>query len=463
MLATRMPGTFFGRARELALLEQAYGASGSAFIPVYGRRRIGKTELLRHFVAKRGGIFHVGKTAPAGLQRQEFLEESARVLEEPLLAELSTDSWEKALSAAVSRWKRPEKLILIFDEFQWSAGASPELPSVLQSLWDRSWKRAGNVLLILCGSFLGFMEREVLGAKSPLYGRRTAQIHLMPFDFPESRRFHPQASLEQQALMYFLTGGVAQYLVALDGQASFRQNLERSLFDDFAPLSREPEFLLREELRDISTFHAVLMAIAGGAGSAREIATAAGVAERSLHYYLDQLIQLGYVARRYPLTGQKPRRTQVRYGLDDALLRFWFRFVFPHRSFITQRGASAAYSTLVGPELEAWAGHSFERLCRSRLPAILGAEGVSAGVEVGEYWDPSTQIDLVGVRDDDVTELGECKWGPIGAAQLSRELSAKVHGFPNPLRHTLRKHAFVRRWKGKVPEGVRLHTLEELA
>jgi AAA+ ATPase superfamily predicted ATPase len=255
--------TFVGRSAELAVLEQAYSGPRSAFVPVYGRRRIGKTELLRHFADQHRTIFHVGKTAPPGLQLQEFLDEAARVLEEPLLAELPATSWEKALSAAVSRWKGPGKLVLVFDEFQWSAGASPELPSVLQALWDKSWRRNNDVLLILCGSFIGFMEREVLGAKSPLYGRRTAQIHLQPFSFVESRRFHPRASIEQQALTYFLTGGVAQYLAAFDGQQSFRHNVERTLFDDFAPLSREPEFLLREELRDVSTFYAVLMAIRG--------------------------------------------------------------------------------------------------------------------------------------------------------------------------------------------------------
>jgi AAA+ ATPase superfamily predicted ATPase len=453
---------FFGRAAELQVLERAYAAAGSAFVPVYGRRRIGKTELLRHFAERHRAIFHVGKTAPAGLQIREFLDEAARVLDEPLLAELASPSWDKALSAVVSRWKGPGKLVLVFDEFQWSAGASPELPSVLQAAWDKSWKRRQDVLLVLCGSFIGFMEREVLGAKSPLFGRRTAQIHLQPFSFPEARLFHPRASIEQQALTYFLTGGVAQYLTTFDAQRSFRQNVEQTLFDEFAPLGREPEFLLREELRDVASFSAVLMAIAGGAGSAREIAAQAGVPERSLHYYLEQLVELGHVARRYPLTGAPPRRTQVRFVLDDALLRFWFRFVFPHKSFVTQRGAAQAYATFVAPQLDAWAGQGFERLCRASLAALLAREGVSAGVEVGQYWDPSVQIDVVGLRDDGITELGECKWGKIGGRELQRQLTAKLAHYPNAANHTLRAHAFVKSWRGKPPAGLTLHTLEAL-
>lgn len=462
-MTTQPTPAFHGRAHELAVLEKQRSAPGGAFVPVYGRRRIGKTELLRHFCGRHRGIFHVGKVAPAGLQLREFLVEAARALDEPLLAETTIDSWKRALELVVGRWKGPGKLVLVLDEFQWTAEASPELPSVLQELWDAGWKRSGRVMLVLCGSYLGFMEREVLGEKSPLFGRRTAQIHLKPFTFPEARLFHPQASLEQQALTWFVTGGVAQYLASFEGRASFRQNVERTLLDEFAPLFREPEFLLREELRDVAPFHAVLMAIATGAHTPKTIALGSGVPERNLHYTLETLCSLGYVSRRWPVTGERPRRTDVRFVLDDALLRFWFRFVFPHRSQLAQLEPHEAWVQLVEPQLEPWAGGCFERLCREALPRLLRAEGVKADVEVGAFWSRDVEIDLVGVRSDQVTELGECKWGPVTAAELGRQLDQKVLHYPNPKNHTLRRHAFVRTWKGKVPDGVELHRLADLA
>lgn len=453
---------FIGRSQELAVLERQRVAAGGAFVPVYGRRRIGKTELLRHFSSRYRGLFHVGKVAPAGLQLKEFLLEAARVFDEPLLAETNVESWKRALELVVGRWKGPGKLVLILDEFQWTAEASPELPSVLQELWDASWKRSGKVMLIVCGSYIGFMEREVLGEQSPLFGRRTAQIHLKPFSFAEARQFHPHASLEQQALTWFVCGGVAQYQASFDGRASFRQNVERTLLDEFAPLFREPEFLLREELRDVAPYHAVLMAIATGAHTPKDIAKGSGVAERNLHYTLEQLVSLGYVSRRYPVTGEKPKRTDVRFVLEDALLRFWFRFVFPHRSQLAQLDAHRAWERLVEPQLEAWAGGCFERLCREALPRLLEGEGVKASVEVGSFWSPRTEIDVIGVRADGVTEVGECKWGAISAAELSRQLEQKVLQYPNPKNHTLRRHAFVRTWRGKVPDGVELHRLADL-
>lgn len=457
-----MSHSFFGRARELSVLEHQRSSAGGSFVPVYGRRRIGKTELLRHFSARHRGVFHMGKVAPAALQLKEFMLEAARALDEPVLAAAALTSWKEALELVVGRWKGPGKLVLILDEFQWTAEASPELPSVLQDLWDRSWKRSGKVMLIICGSFIGFMEREVLGEKSPLYGRRTAQIQLKPFSFVESRQFHPGLSIEQQALTWFVCGGVAQYLEAFDGRSSFRQNVERTLLDEFAPLFREPEFLLREELRDVAPFHAVLMAIATGSHTHKTIALGSGVPERNLHYTLEQLISLGYVSRRYPVTGTKPRRTDVRFVLDDALLRFWFRFVFPNRSQLAQLDAHRGWERVIEPQLEAWAGGCFERLCREALPRLLEEDGVKAGVEVGAFWSREVEIDLVGVRADGVTELGECKWGPVTPAQLTAQLEQKVQHYPNPKNHTLRRHAFVRSWRGRAPSGVELHRLSDL-
>jgi AAA+ ATPase superfamily predicted ATPase len=274
---------FVGRQRELALLEEAHAARRSALIPIYGRRRVGKSELILKFLRGKPGLYFLGKAAPAALQIREFLREAARSLQEPLLASLSVESWSDALAAVIGRWRGPGKLPLVLDEFQWIAGASPELPSVLQELWDRSWSRTGRVMLILCGSYVGFMEREVLGKKSPLFGRRTAQIQLSPFSYREAALFHPGWSLVERAKAYFICGGIPLYLQQFHKGQSVEKNIEAQLLDEFAPLYREPEFLLREELRDVENYHAVLMAIAAECSTNQAIAKKTGLPERSLH------------------------------------------------------------------------------------------------------------------------------------------------------------------------------------
>ena len=183
---------FIGRQKELTVLEEAYKSKQSAFIPVYGRRRVGKSELILRFLNQKPSLYYLGKTAPASLQIREFLQEAARALDEPLLAAMSAGSWSDVFAAITEKCKSKAKFVVSLDEFQWVAGTSPELPSILQEYWDRYWKKSGNMMLILCGSYIGFMEREVLGQKSPLYGRRTAQIHLQPFSYQESADFHPR-------------------------------------------------------------------------------------------------------------------------------------------------------------------------------------------------------------------------------------------------------------------------------
>ena len=217
---------FIGRKKELAVLEQAYHSQESALIPIYGRRRVGKSELILRFLKDKLGLYYLGKKAPAQLQIREFLREAARVLEEPLLSSLSAENWLDVFTAIAERFPKDKKFILVFDEFQWAAEAAPELLSTLQEFWDRRWKRSANIMIILCGSYIGFMERAVLGRKSSLFGRRTAQILLRPFPYTEAAGFHPRWSLSSKAMVYFICGGIPLYFNFFNPVHSVEKNKE---------------------------------------------------------------------------------------------------------------------------------------------------------------------------------------------------------------------------------------------
>lgn len=196
------------------------------------------------------------------------------------------------------------------------------LPSVVQELWDRAWQHSGKLMLILAGSYVGFMEREVLGGQKPLGGRRAARILLEPFKFWEAAEFHPNLSKEDQARIYFITGGIPQYLLAFKQNKSIEENICGTLLDEFSPLSHEPEFLLREELKGLDRFQAVLDILAAGRKPLSEIAKAVAVDPRSIIYQLQTLAALGYVERVLPLTAREAPARHVRYGLGDAFLRY---------------------------------------------------------------------------------------------------------------------------------------------
>ena len=457
---------FIGRERQLRVLEEAWEGSRSSFIPIYGRRRVGKSELILRFLDDKPALYFVGKRAPGGLQLREFLEMAAVVVDEPLLATYPAAHWGDAIDAVLARRPEGSKVILALDEFQWICEGSPELPSLLQERWDRQWQHSNDVLLILCGSYIGFMEREVLGRQSPLFGRRTAQILLRPFDYREAAGFHPRYSPVDRARTYFLCGGIPYYLRAVSDRRSFETNVAVQVLEEHAVLNREPDFLLREELREVESYHAVLLAVAAGHTTAADIGRVSGINSGSLPYYLKQLIELGYVARRYPLTGEGRSVRQVRYDLSDPLLRFWFRFVFPEQSQLRRLGPERGFLQLVKPRLDAYFGSCFERLCREALPRLYEREGVMATFDVGEYWSPATQIDVVGLRNDGWTDLGECKWGTVRSAPaVERELEEKARLYPNRRNATLERRVFARgKRPGRAAEAseTRWYALEDL-
>lgn len=460
------PPPFIGRHKELAALRAAYESPGSAFWPVYGRRRVGKSALIRHFAEPHPSIFLVGKRgAPAEQLMRELLRAAAVTLEEPLLADAPVDNWKQVIQTIVGRWKGGRKLILVLDEFQWIAEKSPELASVLQELWDVSWQHNGRIFLILCGSYIGFMMREVLGSQSPLFGRRTGQIFLKPFSYREAALFIPSASLLQKATTYLICGGIPLYLRYFPASRPVLSSIEQALLTDVASLYTEPDFLLREELREIDKYYMILTALSTESQRVKEISRHSGIEERSLHYYLDQLIGLGYIEKRYPLTGEAPQTHSVRYRLVDPLLRFWFHFVYPNTSLLAQIGPARVAAEIIRPRLDSYFGICFDSLCREALPVLYERERLLTPFQIGSYWGTGCQIDVVGLREDGWTDLGECKFGADDSATAAAELARKAGLYPNKRGATICKRLFMRSYQephSPLPEGIKLHTLEDL-
>ena len=457
---------FIGRKKELELLENAYSSNRSEFIPIYGRRRVGKSELILQFIKNKTGIYYLGKQAQEKLQISEFLRESSEVLQEPLLSKISPEGWKSALEAVDEKRSKDEKLIVVFDEFQWIVEESPSLPSILQEFWDRRWKKNGNMMFIICGSYIGFMESEILGKKKPLSGRRTYQIFLRPFGYREATKFHPGYSLTDQAETYFMCGGMPLYLEYFSSSQSVVQNIYLNFLNEFAPLYREVDFLLREEFREVETYYAILLVLSAGSATNKIIADKTGVDARKLHYYLKQLMELGYVARKYPLTSKNPSAREVKYILDDPLIRFWFHFIYPNMSYISRVSPARAFADRIRPGLSAYFGGCFERLCRESLSFLYRKEGVKAGFEAGEYWDRATQIDVIGLRDDNWTDIGECKWGVIRSKKnVIEELEKKIDHYPNYRNATIGPRIFSRQIinsTSTMREDIKWHSLEDL-
>jgi len=462
-----MPGaatksTFFGRAAELSALERRYASSRSELIPVYGRRRVGKTELLTRLASGKPTVYFTASDKLRTPQIGGFMRAAAEWLGISSVAETAPANWEAAFRLITGAAPRDRKLLLVLDEFQWACQSSPDLPSVIQRLWDHDWQHNGRVMLILCGSFIGFMEREVLGSRSPLYGRRTASIRLEPLAFREAALFFPRWSLEEKARSYFICGGIPAYLRRFDPGLSVAQNVAREFFEIDAYFQSEPEFLLREELSEVKQAASILEAVALGRRSQGDIARAVGLSTSAVAPHLKNLVNLNYLEKAYPLSPKRPSRTAVVYRVSDPMLRFWFRFLDPHWSLLRRYPADKAFERIVAPQWDAYCGEAFERLCREALPLLYEQEGIGGRSQVGEYWDGRVQIDVVGLRGDDWVDLGECRWPARSSpTEAARELATRAARYPASGRTVLRR-LFLRTMPRTLPAEVRVHDLQGL-
>lgn len=405
---------FIDRQVELAFLNsilERTRPSPAQLVLLYGRRRVGKTVLLRHWAEGAGipHIYWVAEKEPAPLQRRKLF---ARVLGiEPQQA-TSFDSWE-ACWRAIAATLADRRTILILDEFTYAADSDPALLSSLQHAWDQFFK-ATQTVMVLCGSHVRAME-TLLARQSPLFGRFSAQWHLAPLTFAHLREFFPTWPAAERVAIYAMVGGVPAYLEWLDPQRSLNANILDIVLAPGSMFVAEPAFLLYDEVRDPRVHLAILQAIGAGYHTLGEIANAAFVSKTHLTAYLAQLQTLRLVERRLPATippAQRHRSRRGRYHLSDAYFRFYFRFIAPHQAEATYRPERVL--PVIQEGLRAFVGQTaFEELCRAWVVQQGEMNRWPLAPEtVGSHWDRTAQVDVVAINwREKAIWLGECKWG----------------------------------------------------
>lgn len=416
---------FVNRKDELALLDRLAASEHRELLVIYGRRRLGKTALLRQFGGNRPLVFFSCplSTAPEALRL--FTRELARAFDDPLLSRTRFPGWSEAVEYALERCGR-DGIPLILDELPYLQRSAPGIDALLQHAWDG---HDGAVKLMLTGSSFSIMDAGVADPRAPLYGRRTAQLELQPMSFDEVSSFYPDWSFEQCAVAYGLFGGVPAYAEQAARHESPAEAAHALALSPAGPLYAEPEFLVREELRDPGAYFAILHALAAGRTRPNEIAQDAGIAQTSVGKYLDVLRRLRLVRRETPVTESRPERSRRSlYRLADPFLRFWFRYVYPNRSVLEAGRSPEVLEGVVLPTLDTFMGSPYEEICRQHLIAaghrLLGWQPL----RVGRYWDARTEIDLIAVdAAGERAAFVECKWGlTVDVARVVRRLREKA-------------------------------------
>ena len=402
---------FIGRKRELAALDKLYESGKFEFAVIYGRRRVGKTALISRFIEDKKAIYFTGVESS---EKQNLEHLSANIFEYATgeRAESSFVSFQAALEY-VFRLAEKERIVLVIDEYPYAARAAKSLASTLQLLIDKH-KDNSKLMLILCGSSMSYMEDHVLAYKSPLYGRRTAQMKILPFDFADTCRCFTRFSDTDMALIYGIAGGTPQYLLQMDDRLSVEENIKNTFLNPSSSLFEEPENLLKQEVREPALYNAIITAVAGGASRMAEISTKAGEDTSLCSSYLKNLISLGLIRRETPF-GEKSSRKSI-YVIDDNMFRFWYRFV-PENSSVIARGASELAYKRIEPYLSDYMGSVFEEICRQYLwKLLLTGQSPVEFRDLGRWWgtDPisrsQAEIDIMGEQDKDTALFCECKW-----------------------------------------------------
>lgn len=381
------------------------------FAVIYGRRRVGKTALINHFIDNKEAIYFMGVESNEKQNLENF---SKSIIEysSGIEAETSFLSFQAALEY-VFKLAEKKRFILAIDEYPYVARSSKSLASTLQLLIDK-YKDTSKLMLILCGSSMSYMEDEVLAYKSPLYGRRTAQMKIFPFSFDEACRYLKNYSDEDKALAYGIVGGTPQYLLQMDDRLSIEDNIKNTYLNPISFLYEEPTNLLKQEVREPAIYTAIITAIAVGASRMSDISNKVGEDSNICANYLKSLINLGIVKKETPY-GEKTSRKSI-YSIEDNMFRFWYRFV-PNNNSVIMRGAADIVYRRIEPQLSEYMGAVFEEICKQYLwKLLLDGNSPVEFSELGRWWgnDPiekkQTEIDIMGEQDKQTALFGECKW-----------------------------------------------------
>lgn len=413
---------FINRERELDALEKFWQQNQAQLIVIYGKRRIGKTELVKQFIREKPHIYFLAQRINEKENLKLLGEAIGEFYSDEILKRTGFQEWKWFFEYAKNRLK--ERTVIVFDEFPYLADANKGISSIFQAGWDEQLKD-NPIFLILCGSSIGMMEDEVLSHKAPLFGRRTGQIYLKPFSFADACKFYPGLSFDRCLEFFSIAGGNPSYLKRLNPKTSLDRNIVEHILQPEAFLYDEVEFILREELREPRNYFAIIKAIALGKNKFGEIVNETGLAKGILHKYLFILEDLRLIQKEIPITEKNPPKSRKGlYKLQDQFVRFWFRYVLPNKRYVEEGNTGYVlgrilddFSSVVAENYEVLS----QELIRSHQNRLFPLE------KIGRWWDRNEEIDLVATNEGEKKILfGEAKWAnkPVGV-NICDELKRK--------------------------------------
>ncbi|HIQ49588.1 MAG TPA: ATP-binding protein, partial [Nanoarchaeota archaeon] len=413
---------FIDRKEELNFLERKYKSNEAELLILYGRRRIGKTELLLEFLKNKKGIYFLGRLEAREQTIRRFNNILAEFFKDFELIKNPLNTWDSLFDYIAEKAK--EKIIVVFDEFPLIIEKFPEIISILQDKWDNKLKHS-KIKLILCGSSIGMMEKYTLSYKSPLYGRRTGQWMVDKIQIKYLPEFFPSYSLEDLILVFSCLDTIPGYLVKFDPNKNVWENIKEKILTKGEFLYEEVEILLREEFRDLSNYLTILSAIASGANKFNEIHNLTLLDKSLLSKYLYVLEELKIIEREYPIivsAKKQIKRKGFLYILKDNFFDFWLRYVYTNKQEL-ERGEVDLVLEKIKKEINSYIGRKFEYFVKE----FLIETKIFPFTKIGKWWHKDKEIDIVALNEQSKEILfAECKWqNKVNAKKICKELAEK--------------------------------------
>ncbi len=454
------------RERELRFIIDKFCDKGPQFLVLWGRRRVGKTYLLKEFCAQYPAIYFLATKSSKKDQLSQLSEAIAEFFNYPLLMIKPFSDWQEVF--VYLKEKRSEKFALIIDEFPYLISTDPAITSIFQKGWDEYLADNNKIVLILNGSSMSMMENEVLGASSPLYGRRTGQWKLEPFNLMDMAGFFPEASLIRLVEVYSVIGGIPYYAQFFDPKSSIEENIKRKIIKKGEVLYEEVDFLLREEFKQPRSYFPILSAIASGSHKFGEIASKTGMDKSNLTKYLSILDQLHITYREVPVTEKYPHKSKKGlYFIRDPFINFWFRFVRLNLRHLEMEKIDFVWGEKIAPEFDHYVSRHCEKIIMDVLEKLTGTLPFDYE-RLGRYWDKNVEIDIMALDNAEKNVLlGEIKWqrAPVGINTLKqlKQKSEKIKVLTDCLKYFLliSKSGFTHRLEEMAGENVILFDLRK--
>jgi len=398
---------FINRKKELSLLKKMYDSNKSELVVIYGRRRLGKTTLIRKFARKLPHVYFMADRAGEEITKTSLALAMSDALVEPLLQSIKYPSWYDLFSTFDKFRPKNKKTVLILDEFQYLCQMQPAFASFIQKWWDEHWKNS-NILLILCGSVTSMMYKETLSENSPLYGRASAQLLISPLQFKYLKEFLPKLTHNKLIEFYSLTGGIPRYIELAAQYKSFNSALKNLVLNRTGVLYNEAKYILHNEISTPNTCWSILNALGSGATRISELGNKLNLPANQLTQYINLLKDLFLVYREVPILEKAPAKSKKGiYKVADPFLRLWFGCIYPYESFLEFEQPDLVLKK-IKLQLINHISLCFEDVSRNFVKENMMKFNC---IKVGRQWSKNYEIDIAGVNEkNEITIAGECKW-----------------------------------------------------